>query len=300
MNGEKPGERPGVTIGEHWRARFGAKVRRVSLDPGFSCPNRDGTVGAGGCVYCDEASFSPSAGDPRPVGEQLRAAIYAHEQKKPGLLYAAYLQPRTNTHAPLAEIAKVLDEIAREPRAAVLCVGTRPDAVPDAVLALLASRLPRFGEIWLELGLQSSHDRTLRLLNRGHGSDAFADAAKRAAARGLKICAHIILGLPGETASMERETADFIASLPVEGVKLHQLSVIRGTVLEKMYREGFAPVLTEEEYASRAAAFIKRLPPGIILHRLVGDILGENLIAPRFDKGRVLRILEKELSPPLL
>ena len=145
MNGEKPGERPGVTIGEHWRARFGAKVRRVSLDPGFSCPNRDGTVGAGGCVYCDEASFSPSAGDPRPVGEQLRAAIYAHEQKKPGLLYAAYLQPRTNTHAPLAEIAKVLDEIAREPRAAVLCIGTRPDAVPDGTLALLADGSPGGG-----------------------------------------------------------------------------------------------------------------------------------------------------------
>ncbi len=289
-----PCPEPYPSAGRYWRARYGQRVQRVSLDAGFSCPNLDGTKGTAGCAFCDPASFSPSAGDPRPVAAQLDAGI-ARLRRRGIRLAAAYFQPNTNTHAPLERLAAVWDAAAARPEVVVLCVGTRPDSVPDPVLDLLASYADRF-ETWLELGLQSAHDRTLERLGRGHDARAFADASRRARRRGLLVCAHVILGLPGEGPADERVTADRLAGWGVDGVKLHQLAVVSGTGLEAAWRRGELAVLDEQRYAARAAAFLSRLPRSTVVHRLAGDTRGGRLLAPRFDKGRVLRAIRDRLG----
>ncbi len=289
-----PCPEPYPSVGRYWRARFGQRVQRVSLDAGFSCPNRDGTVGTAGCAFCDPASFSPSAGDPRSVAEQLDDGI-ARLRGRGIRLAAAYFQPNTNTHASLERLAAVWDAAAARPEVAVLCVGTRPDSVPEPVLDLLASYADRF-EIWLELGLQSAHDRTLERLGRGHGARAFASASRRARGRGLRVCAHVILGLPGEGPTEERVTADRLAGWGVDGVKLHRFAVVAGTALEAPWRRGELAVLDEAGYAERAVAFLSRLPRATVVHRLVGDTRGGRLLAPRFDKGRVVRAIRHGLG----
>ncbi len=285
---------PHPSLSHYWRYRFGEPVRRISLDPGLSCPNRDGTKGTAGCAFCDPASFAPSAGDRRPVSEQLADGI--RRLRARGIRrFAAYFQPRTNTYAPPQVLRSLWDQAAAFPEVVALCVGTRPDCVPDPVLDLLAGYADRF-EVWLELGLQSCRNDTLERLGRGHTAEDFADACRRAGARGLKVCAHVILGLPGESPADERETARFLARLGVAGVKLHQLSVVRATPLEAVWRRGELAVLSEDGYIDRAAAFIRELPPRTVIHRMVGDTLGERLLAPKFDKHRVIRGIRKALA----
>ncbi len=285
---------PHPSVSRYWRLRFGETVRRISLDPGLSCPNRDGTRGTAGCAFCDPSSFAPSAGDPRPVTEQLADGI--RRLRARGIRrFAAYFQPRTNTYAPPQVLRSLWDQVAAFPEVVVLCVGTRPDCVPDPVLDLLAGYTDRF-EVWLELGLQSCRDATLERLGRGHTAEDFADACRRAGARGLKVCAHVILGLPGESPADERATARFVAGLGVAGVKLHQLSVVRGTPLEAAWRRGDLAVLSEHAYVDRAAAFIRELPARTVIHRLVGDTLGDRLLAPKFDKHRVIRGIRGRLA----
>lgn len=262
------------------------------MDAGFSCPNREN--GGQGCAFCDPASFSPSAGDERSVGEQIRSGVERLRGRGVRKV-AVYFQPRTNTYGPLKRLREVWDEAASAPEAVALCVGTRPDAVGDEVLDLLGSYSSRFGEIWLELGLQTSNPVTLDLLGRGHSPEAFSDACRRARSRGLKVCAHVILGLPGEGSGEESETARFIAASGVEGLKLHQLAVVRGTKIEKMWQNGGVRTLSGEEYARRAVSFIKLLPKTTILHRLCGDTAPGSLIAPVFCKAKVERLIRKEL-----
>lgn len=273
------------TTGSYWRAKFGARVQRVVLDPGFSCPNRDGTVGRGGCTFCDPASFSPACGDPRPIAQQLAERL-GKLRARGHRRFAAYFQPHTNTHASRAALDQAWKPTLTHEDVVALCVATRPDCVPEPVLDLLGS----YGasrEVWLELGLQSAHDATLRRVNRGHTAEQFADAARRAGRRGLLVCAHVILGLPGESLEHERVTAEFLANLGVAGVKLRQLAVVRGTPLEAEWRNGGLAVLEEAQYIERAAAFLSRLPPSTVLHRVVGETRGERLLAPRFRKGSV-------------
>lgn len=286
---------PWPTVNEHWRALFGQKVRRVPLDPGFSCPNRDGKAGTGGCIYCDETSFSPAAGDERPVDVQLAEGI-KRARGGPDGLFAAYLQPRTNTYAPVPVLKNLFDVIAAEKRVVVLAIGTRPDEVPETVLDLIASYNRRFGETWLELGLQSAHEGTLAYLNRGHGLAHFDHAVREAKTRGIKVLAHAILGLPGESAEMELKTARHLAEKGIDGIKLHQLSVIGGTVLHEHWLEGRVRLLDQDEYATRAAAFIKSLPPGVILHRVVGDTLKNEAAGNKFDKTEVIRKITEEIT----
>ena len=290
---EEAAARPYPSLAEHWRRRFGERVQRVSLDAGLSCPNRDGTLGTGGCTFCDPASFSPAAGDRRPVAEQLAEGI-GRLRRRGIRKAAAYFQPHSNTHAPVEILRGLWDAAASFPEAVALCVGTRPDCVPDPVLDLLGSCGGRF-EVWLELGLQSARDATLARLNRAHTAADFADAAGRARARGLLVCAHVILGLPGEGPDDERATARFLAEAGVEGVKLHQLAVARGTALEREWREGALPVLGEGEYADRASAFLALLPGTTVVHRVVGDTTGDRLLAPRDDKGRVVAAIFERL-----
>lgn len=283
-------------IGEHWKGRFGERVARISLDAGLSCPNRDGSRGREGCTFCDPASFSPSFGDRRPVAVQLQDGIRRLSASGRAAKFAAYFQPGTNTHAPIETLHGLWDSVTVFPEVVALCVGTRPDCLPEPVLELLASYRDRFGEIWLELGLQSSHDATLERLGRGHTARDFQDAAGRARARGVRVCAHVILGLPGESANDEARTADFLVEAGVEGLKLHHLALVEGTRLAGEWRKGSLRVLEEAEYADRAAAFVRRLPEGTILHRLVGDSAADHLLAPRYDKARVLRTIRAALG----
>jgi radical SAM protein (TIGR01212 family) len=291
-NASVPASHP--SLAEHWKARFGERVQRVSLDAGFSCPNRDGTLGNRGCAFCDPASFSPAAGDQRPIAVQLASG--AERLRSRGIRkFAAYFQPHTNTHAPLRVLQRVWDQVLPFRDVVALCVGTRPDCVPAPVLDLLATYGPE-KEIWLELGLQSSGDDTLRRLNRGHTAADFAAAARRARARGLLVCAHVILGLPGEGARDEARTAEFLSELEIDGVKLHHLAVVTGTALEAEWRRGALRVLTEAEYVERAASFVLRLPPATILHRLVGDTDAARLVAPRFDKGKAVAAIRRRIA----
>lgn len=282
-----------VSLSQHWRALFGGPVRRVGLDAGLKCPNR----AEGGCSYCDPASFAPMSGDPRSVEAQLAAGM-EWLGKRGFTRFAAYFQAGTNTNAPLGRLKELWDAAARPPEVVALCVGTRPDCVPDPVLDLLSTYNKRFGEIWLELGLQSAHDATLAALGRGHTVEEFTDACARASMRGLKVCAHVILGLPGESPEHEAQTARYLSEVSIQGIKLHQLAIVRSTPLEAAFHRGEVSPLTEAEYVARAIAFLDLLSTPTVLHRLVGDSLGESEIAPRFNKGRVQALIDTQLASP--
>jgi hypothetical protein len=278
-------------LGEYWRARFGTRVRRISIDAGLGCPNRK----TGGCVFCSPVTFAPSSGDDRSVTRQVQEAI-AGLKARGETLFAAYFQPGTNTYGDVRALAALWDEATAFEEVVALCVGTRPDCVGDEVL----TRLAGYGEkldLWLELGLQSANDATLEFLGRGHTAADFTDAVKRAHKLGIKVCAHIILGLPGETVEDEARTAGLLSKLGVEGIKLHQLEVVADTPLAKLWREGRVATLTENEYAERAVGFIHRLPTRTVLHRMAGNTLsGHYPLAPDFNRRRVLNAIRTALG----
>ena len=267
-------------LGAYNRREFGGIVRKISVDAHFSCPNIDGTVGRGGCVFCDAASFSPSRRfGLEDVDAQIDDGIRQLQRRYRCDKFIAYFQPSTNTHAPIETLERVYEIAARRPEIVGLAIGTRPDAVSDPVLDLLA----RFAErkwLSLELGLQSSKDATLRWLNRGHDYAQFADATRRARRRGLRVCAHAILCLPGETREDMLLTARRVASLGLHALKLHHLYVVKNTRLAALYASGEVAVPTVEEYAERAADFLEVQDPNAVIERLSGEASEEYLIAP--------------------
>lgn len=281
---------------EHLRQTFGCRVHKVSLDVGFTCPNRDGTVAIGGCIYCNNASFSP--GNRRlSVRAQLEQGKRFLRQRYGAQQFIAYFQAYTNTYGDVARLRALYDEALHSEDIVGLAIGTRPDCVPDAVLDLLADYATRT-YLWLELGLESGHDRTLAFLNRGHTVAAFDDAVRRARQRQLRLCAHVILGLPGESPADILATARYLAALRLEAVKLHHLHVVRHTVLEKLYYQGRVPLLSLEDYAALVVDCLEVLPPDMIIMRLMGDAPRALLVAPTWslDKSAALRRIEQELE----
>ncbi|NBO92244.1 MAG: TIGR01212 family radical SAM protein [Planctomycetia bacterium] len=287
-----------LALSSYLRERFGCRVRSVTIDAGFTCPNVDGTITTGGCVYCDNRSFSPNRRLPRStVSAQVQRGVTILTHRYRAERFIAYFQAGTNTHGSLEKLRRLYDEALGHPQVIGLAIGTRPDSVPDAVLDLLqnyASRVP----VFLELGLQTVHDRSLEWMNRGHGVDAFLDAVHRCQGRGLDVCAHVILGLPGESPADMMETADVLAGLPVDGVKLHNLYVVRDTPLEKQYREGRIPMLTKDEYVRLVVDFIERTPADRVIHRLSGEAPPEFLVAPEWvrEKDHFLRAVDEEFE----
>ncbi len=280
------------------RERFGAKVYRVTVDAGFTCPNVDGTVTTGGCVYCDNRSFSPNRRLPRTsVRAQVQRGVELLGRRYGVDRFIAYFQAATNTHAPVERLRRLYDEALDHPQIVGLAVGTRPDSVPDPVLDLL-QEYARGRYVCLELGLQSIHDRSLDWMNRGHHYDAFLDAVGRCRGRGLDVCAHVILNLPGESHGDMMATADALAGLPVQAVKIHNLHVVRGTPTEAMYHAGKVPLFTREEYVRTVCDFLERLPAGMVIHRLNGDAPPDYLVAPAWcaDKPALLRAIHQELT----
>jgi len=284
---------------DYLRRRFGCKVHKISLDAGFTCPNRDGTVGVGGCTYCINESFSPNVGKAqRSISEQMAEGMAYMRRRYGARKFFAYFQAFTNTYDSVDALRARYDEALAFPDVVGLSIGTRPDCVPEEVLDLVESYSRRV-ETWLEYGLQSANDETLRRINRGHDVATFLDAVERTRRRDIRICVHVILGLPGESRDDMMSTARFLQPLGLHGIKLHHLYIARGTPMEEEYRAGRVRVLSAQEYVSLACDFLEIIPPTVTVQRLVGDTTSTRvLIAPIWPepKSRVLRMFTEEFA----
>ena len=268
------------TFGDYLKSRFGQSVHKISLDGGFSCPNRDGTLGRGGCTFCNVHSFA-GAQKSKSISEQLAA-----NRSGKSLKYLAYFQAYTSTYAERQVLMSYYDEALKSADIVGLCVGTRPDCVSNEVLDLLASYQDAGKEIWLELGLQTAFDESLMAINRHHTFADYCDAVSRAHARGLKVCTHLILGLPGEEHLHNLTTLELVLNEGVEALKLHQLHIVRGSIMAKQYERGEISVLELPEYAARAADLIRNTPPQVIFARVGASVMDDSLIAPLWSSKR--------------
>lgn len=282
----------------HLKETFGVRVHKISVDAGFGCPNRGGGRKAPGCLFCDPAGAG-AVGIRRHAGiaEQIEAGKELMSRKYRAGKFLAYFQPFSNTWAPPDRLQALYDEALNVPDVVGLMVGTRPDCVPEEVLDLLAG-YHRRTYFWLELGLQSTHDATLDWLRRGHDYATFLDAYARAKRRGLRVCVHVILGLPGESRRDMLATADELARLGIDGVKLHLLHVLRNTPLGNLYAAGNFETLGQDEYVEIVADVLERLAPQTLIHRLTGDGPRESLMAPLWslNKWEVLNAIDAEMA----
>lgn len=277
---------------------FGTKVYKIAIDGGFSCPNRDGTVSCGGCIFCSEGGSGDFAEERRrSISDQIRLGRKQSEKKYHGDSYIAYFQAFTNTYAPVDHLRALYEEAMAEPGIVALAIGTRPDCLPPDVWDLLAE-LNETIPIHLELGLQSMHEETGILINRGYPTEVFAEAVREADRRGIRVCAHLILGLPGEDRNMILETIDYINALPVDAVKLSMLHVLKNTPLASMYERGEVHLYTFEEYLDCLFDCIEHLRPDIVIERITGDGPKSLLIAPEWtgNKRYVMNTIRKELE----
>lgn len=272
------------------RRRFGEKLYKLSLDGGMSCPNRDGTLGYGGCIFCSGGSGEFAAGQRPSIEEQLenarrRVAFKAGDSGR----YIAYFQSYTNTYAPAQRLRELFMPIITRPDIAVLDIATRPDCLGDDILELLGE-LNRIKPVWVELGLQTIHPGTAEYIRRGYALPVYDEAVRQLKARGIEVIVHMILGLPGETDEMIYETASYIAKSGADGIKLQLLHVLRGTDLAADYEAGKFETLTLEHYTELLEGCIRRLRPDMTVHRITGDGAKRELIAPMWsaDKKRVL------------
>ena len=277
---------------------FGARVAKLPIDAGFTCPNRDGRSGTGGCIFCDGRGSQLRRAGPLPSMTDQLIAMRERYLRHGAERFIPYFQTFTNTDAPLARLRALWDEaVVFSPDVVGLAIGTRPDCVPDATLDLLAAYGSQV-RVHLELGLQSAHPETISRINRGHTFDQFDDAVRRAAARGIEVVAHVILGLPGETPAMMRETARTLAALPIAGLKIHALLVLEGTALAAQWKRGDVPLPDLPTYAGWVADFLELLPPRIFIERLTADGYRDVLLAPDWSSNKLatLNAIERELA----
>jgi radical SAM protein (TIGR01212 family) len=276
-------KKPYRDLNTYFRSRFGCRVHKVTVDAGLNCPNRDGTLSTGGCIYCNaKGSGTGAHGQGVSITRQIERSKDRIARRFKTNLLMAYFQSFTNTYAPVDHLQAIYDEALAVENVVGLAIGTRPDCVDEAVLDLLET-YTKSHLIWIEYGLQSAHDRTLSLINRGHDLACFERAVAATRNRNINICAHVILGLPGESRQDMMETADAVAAMGIDGVKLHLLYVVRGTPMETLYREGRYRCLEQREYAERVCGFIERLPETTIIQRLTGDPHPKELVAPAWS-----------------
>ena len=286
------------SYGEYLKKAFPFKVYKIALDAGFTCPNRDGLVAYGGCIYCENRSFSPnSKGEKRSAAKQIGAGVEFYKKHFNAERFIVYFQAYTNTYGPVSLLKELYDEALSFPEVIGLSVGTRPDCLPDEVLDLLALYSEKT-HLWVEIGLQSMHNQTLLRINRGHTYEQFTDAIVRTKLRGLRVCVHVILGLPGETREMMMQTADALAGFQIDGLKIHHLYIAENTILAKLHKVSPVKTLTMEEYVSLACDFLERIPSHVAIQRLTGELKGDYLIAPLWNmsKKAVLAAIEKEFA----
>ena len=284
------------TLSDHYREKFGCKVYKLSLDGGFSCPNRDGTLGTGGCIFCT-GSGEFAVGGPEPIAVQLEKAKDRVAAKNKGGKYMAYFQAFTNTYAPVERLRQLYFDAIAPDDIVGLSIGTRPDCLGEDVLELL-KEVNRVKPVSVELGLQTIHEATARYIRRGYGAEVYFDAVRRLKEAGIEVVTHIIIGLPGENARMAMETTRAAVDAGTDGVKFHLLHVLRGTDLAKEYEAGRFSCLTLEDYGTVLKQCIDLLPEDTVVHRITGDGAKKDLIAPLWsgDKKRVLNYLHKMLQ----
>lgn len=284
------------TLSEHYKERFGCKVYKLSIDAGFTCPNRDGTVGTGGCIFCSEAGGGEFAARSGGITAQLEQAKSRVAAKNKSGKYIAYFQSFTNTYGDLDMLRRLYTEAMSPEYIVGLAIGTRPDCLSEETIELLA-QLNQIKPVSVELGLQTVHPVSVAYIRRGYPNEVYVDAVRRLKARHIEVVTHIIIGLPGEDATAVAETTKAAVQAGTDGVKFHLLHVLKHTDLEKDYRSGKFQCLELEEYARYLTACIRQLPPTVVVHRITGDGAKKNLVAPLWsgDKKRVLNYLNEYL-----
>ncbi len=265
------------TFGVYLKQKFQQRVKKLTINASFTCPNRDGTLGKGGCTFCNVESFNASANE-SSIAEQLARGKVEHGKKSEQ--YLAYFQAYTSTYEEVEVLRQKYEQALTEANIVGLCVGTRPDCVPDEVLALLKEYVDKGYEVWLELGLQSASNKTLKRINRGHEFSAYQDAVQRASALGIKICTHLIIGLPGEQLAESMYSLKQVLKYPVDGLKLHPLHIVEGSTMAKAWRANRIEVLSMTEYAEIAGELIRHTPKEVVFHRVSATAHKEVLLAP--------------------
>lgn len=285
------------TLNYYYKTRYNSKVFKVSLNGGFSCPNKDGTSGYGGCIFCSNAGSGDFAGNPtKSLTEQFYVVRNIMLKKWPQAKYIGYFQANTNTYAPVEELKEKYEEILKIDNVVGLNIATRSDAISSEVYDYL-EKLNKKTDLTVEIGLQSMHDETLKLINRGHDLKNFEDCIKELKRRNIKVVVHIINGLPYETKAMMIDTTKYLNTLKIDGIKIHMLHIIKGTRLAKMYEEKHFHVLTKEEYIDIVIEQLENLNENIVIHRITGDPVKEDLIEPQWllKKFCVLNDIDKEM-----
>ena len=285
-------------LNDYYREKFGCKVYKLALDGGFTCPNRDGTLGTGGCIFCSAWGGGEFAqGQCASIADQLEKAKRRVSAKIRDGKFIAYFQSFSNTYAPVNRLRKLYGEAIAPEDIVGLAIGTRPDCLPEDVIALL-SEINAIKPVSVELGLQTVHEQTARYIRRGYPTEVYFDAVRRLKNAGIEVVTHIILGLPGETPEMMRETTRQAVAAGTDGVKFHLLHVLRGTDLEQDYRAGKFRCLELPEYAAILKDCLALLPETTVVHRITGDGAKRDLIAPLWsaDKKRVLNYLNQYLN----
>lgn len=271
------------SYGSYLRRRFRCRVSKVNVDGGFTCPNRDGIKGMGGCLYCNNTSFSPrGTRDEIPIERQMAEGMAYHRTRLGSEKFIIYFQKYTNTYAPLEKIRDLFTRVLDHPDVIGISVGTRPDCLSDEALDFL-QEIARTRYVCLELGLQSIDDAILSRINRGHDVAEYLGAVERASGRGIELCTHLIYGFPGETAEGFLKTAEFIAALPIDSLKVHQLHAVKGTSLSDMYHRGEFIPLSHSDYVCTVCDFLERIPPRMAIQRLYGSAPLAIRVAPTWD-----------------
>lgn len=278
---------------------FGVPVYKITLDAGFTCPNRDGTLAVGGCTYCDLGGSGPGKERAKlGIRQQLEEAKGFMKKRFGAQKFIAYFQAYTGTYTAPEELRKLLDEALAVEDIIGLDVATRPDCLPPEIIKLLQEYQDKT-HFWLELGLQTTHDESLRKVNRGHDTASFIEAAKLMKGLGFRVCAHMIFGLPGDDwEHMVGKASKLLTELDVDAVKLHHLHILRGAPMENQWRKGMIPVLELEEYSKLVVDFLERVPESMIVQRLAGSSTRDKLLAPLWtlEKARIIQTIEKEFE----
>jgi radical SAM protein (TIGR01212 family) len=280
------------TFSKHLKSVFGSSVYKISIDAGFTCPNRDGFKGKGGCLYCDERGSGASyIQRDLSVKDQIITGINRIKKTREVQKFIAYFQAFSNTYAPVSHLKKLYDEALSIEGVVGLSVGTRADIITEEILDLL-EEYSKKTYFWVEYGLQSIHDKTLNLINRGHTYKEFEDTFLKTKNRRIKICVHIIVGLPGETREEILQTAEKLAELKPDGIKIHSLYIAKGSPIEKYYNKGEIKLLEQDEYISIIADLLERIPKDIIIQRLVGETNKDALVEPKWILNKIKIIYE--------
>lgn len=292
------GEKSYHSLDYELKHRFGEKIYKLTLNGGMSCPNRDGKISYGGCIFCSEGGSGDFASDAvLSIPAQIQDAKKRLAGKRPVNKYIAYFQAYTNTYGSLDYLRKIFTEAIEDPEIILLSIATRPDCLPEEVIKLLAE-LNQRKPVWVELGLQTIHEHSARFIRRGYPLSVYTDAVERLHKHGIEIVTHVILGLPGETKEMMLETIDYLNTLPIQGIKLQLLHVLEGTDLAAFYRNTGFHILTEDEYVDLILNCIEHLRPEITLHRITGDGPKDLLIAPLWSSAKrsVLNHIHHEMK----